>query len=217
MKPRVWMVCTGLVAASMAGGCAAHQGQPSPAHAAPGGNAPSEETTVDDRVGAGPGDASAADKDEAAQSGSYGPPGRASVPGAGGASPQGPYPASMPPTPPMTLPGPRYATPPPGTEADLGERTVVDQRVRVLLDDFLVAESALMASASTCVDACRALRSMQRAARGLCDLAESRADRQRCEAAEARYRAARQRVRSACERCDGGPSLDPDAPIDDRR
>jgi hypothetical protein len=192
MKPRVWMVCTGLVAASVAGGCSAHKGQQSPAHAASGANAPSEETAGDNRAGAGLDDASSAMK-------------------------KIPYPSSGPPSPARTPPGPRYATPPPGTEADLGERMVDDQRTRALLDDFLVAESALMASASSCVDACRALRSMQRAARGLCELAESRSDRQRCEAAEARYRAARQRVRSACARCDGGPSLDPDAPVDDRR
>jgi hypothetical protein len=216
MKPRVWMVCTGLVAASVAGGCSAHKGQQSPAHAASGANAPSEETAGDNRAGAGLDDASSAMKSAAAQPG-YGPPGRASTDSGEAVPQQIPYPSSGPPSPARTPPGPRYATPPPGTEADLGERMVDDQRTRALLDDFLVAESALMASASSCVDACRALRSMQRAARGLCELAESRSDRQRCEAAEARYRAARQRVRSACARCDGGPSLDPDAPVDDRR
>jgi len=111
---------------------------------------------------------------------------------------------------------PRYATPPPTTDT-MGESAEADRRVRGLIEDFVVAEAALLASGASCFEACRALRSMQRATARLCELAGDQREQQRCELAEARYRAARERVRSVCSVCQGGPSLESDARIDDER
>jgi len=103
----------------------------------------------------------------------------------------------------------RYARPP----TSVGELDRDDERSRSELEDFLVAEAALMASGASCLDACRALRSMQRAVSRLCELAEGEEGKSRCTAATERYRAARERVRGACTRCQAGPPLDRDAPV----
>ncbi len=67
-------------------------------------------------------------------------------------------------------------------------------------------------SGSACGDACRALASMERAARAVCELVPS-GERSRCDDAVAKLHRARRRVRDACGVCADGPSTDPDAPL----
>jgi hypothetical protein len=84
-----------------------------------------------------------------------------------------------------------------------------------LIEDFSVAEAAVLNAGADCSNACRALRSMQRATARLCSIAANDEERDRCKAAQERVRNARERVRSSCGQCSGGPSLDPNAPIDE--
>jgi hypothetical protein len=107
-----------------------------------------------------------------------------------------------------------WAKPPPplaGPSAE-GEES---KRGRALVDDFNTAELAVMGAGNDCTSACRALRSMQRAAARLCSIAANDDERERCKSAQDRVRAARERVRNSCGQCSGGPSLDPNAPIDE--
>lgn len=105
----------------------------------------------------------------------------------------------------------RYAQPPPSSTLAPGGETV-----ELLWRELWSAEAAALDTGSSCADACRALRSMQRAAAKLCELADNDDAQQRCRVAETRVRAARERVRLACSRCDGGPSLEPSAPVEER-
>ena len=105
-----------------------------------------------------------------------------------------------------------YAKPPP--TAGSAQLDMSKSR-RDLLEDFAVAEAAMLSAGSDCTAACRALRSMQRAAARLCSIASNDDERDRCRAAQDRVRAARDRVRSSCGQCTGGPSLDPNAPVDE--
>lgn len=68
----------------------------------------------------------------------------------------------------------------------------------------------LSLSLSQCTEACRALSSLERAARRICTVGE---DVTRCEDAKARLREARTRVREKCKECPGGASTDPNAPL----
>lgn len=68
----------------------------------------------------------------------------------------------------------------------------------------------LSATLSQCTEACRALSSLERAARRICTVGE---DVTRCEDAKARLREARTRVREKCKECPGGASTDPNAPL----
>lgn len=79
---------------------------------------------------------------------------------------------------------------------------------RSSFEDFLVAELALSHASDACSDACRALRSMVRAAERMCALASSDEEAVRCEAARGRVRGAREHVRRACRVCPDGPPLD---------
>ena len=63
------------------------------------------------------------------------------------------------------------------------------------------AQRDLEAAASDCSAACRALASMERATRHLCELAADPDDQGRCDDARQRLLAARQRIRSACGTC----------------
>jgi hypothetical protein len=105
-----------------------------------------------------------------------------------------------------------YAQPPAPLAPQHG---ALPKRERDLIDDFVVAEAAMLNAGSDCAAACRALRSMQRSAARLCSIASSDDERDRCRAAQDRVRAARERIRSACGHCSGGPSLDPSAPVDE--
>jgi hypothetical protein len=82
-----------------------------------------------------------------------------------------------------------------------------------LFDQFRSAELELQQAGNVCSRACRALRSMQRAASRMCELASSSNEKARCTEANQRYRDARDRVRGACQTCPQGPALDvePDA------
>lgn len=140
---------------------------------------------------------------------------------------EGPYPAGKSPAPAATTPSgaypppfpgtSRYAAPPPPDVSSLGESAPAGERERAMIDDFVVAEAALLATGASCIDACRALRSMQRAAAGICAMTSGTHEQRRCEEVGARYRAARERVRAACKECTQGPSLQPDAPIEGER
>jgi hypothetical protein len=70
----------------------------------------------------------------------------------------------------------------------------------------------LEAPMTSCDLACRALGSLERAARVVCDL-DQETDHPRCEQARSRLRTARARVRASCGQCSGGPTTDPDAPM----
>ncbi len=71
------------------------------------------------------------------------------------------------------------------------------------------SERQIEATVKECTTACRALASMERAAKTLCDLGE----RDECTRAKARVEAARDKVRKSCGKCENGPSLVPGAPI----
>jgi len=79
------------------------------------------------------------------------------------------------------------------------------------LERFRTAEAELLAAGNACSRACRALRSMQRAADRFCALSTTEEERRRCDDVRDRYRRARERVRDACGSCPGGPVLN-DAP-----
>jgi hypothetical protein len=63
------------------------------------------------------------------------------------------------------------------------------------------AQSDLQAAASDCATACRALASMERATKHLCDLAGEPDDQARCDDARRRLVSARDRIRSSCGAC----------------
>ena len=77
-----------------------------------------------------------------------------------------------------------------------------------LVEDFAVAESAFLQTTGACTDACRALRSMMRAADRMCVMAATDSERERCGTARQRVRSAVELVRSACRTCNGNPVLD---------
>lgn len=79
---------------------------------------------------------------------------------------------------------------------------------RSFYEDFEVAELALSHASDACSDACRALRSMVRAAERMCAIAASEPEELRCEAARDRVRGAREHVRRACHVCSEGPPLE---------
>jgi hypothetical protein len=74
------------------------------------------------------------------------------------------------------------------------------------------AERELQASTGSCVAACRALGSMDRAAGALCGLVATREDARVCDDSKTVLTRARGHVRDACGSCPGGPTVDPDAP-----
>jgi hypothetical protein len=70
-------------------------------------------------------------------------------------------------------------------------------------------EHQIDATVKECTTACRALASMERAAKTLCDLG----DPDECTRAKARVEAARDKVKKSCGSCPNGPSVSPGAPI----
>lgn len=105
-----------------------------------------------------------------------------------------------------------YAQPPPPLSPS---ESSMSRPMRMLADDLVVAESAMLTAGHDCTSACRALRSMQRAAARLCSIAATDDEREVCRRAQERVRGARERVRSSCGQCTGGPSLEPNAPIEE--
>jgi hypothetical protein len=79
--------------------------------------------------------------------------------------------------------------------------------------DLVTAERALEASTGSCMSACRALGSMDRATGRLCSLASSPEDTRTCDESKTKLVAARERVRASCTSCPGGPTVDPNAAI----
>lgn len=90
-----------------------------------------------------------------------------------------------------------------------GARRRLDEALALLTRED---EHLTKLAGSACGDACRALASMERAARTVCELVPPE-ERSRCDDAVARLRGARRRVRDACGSCADGPSTDPDAPL----
>lgn len=71
------------------------------------------------------------------------------------------------------------------------------------------SEHQIEASMKECATACKALASMERAAKTLCDLGAP----DECSRAKARVDAAREKVKKSCGSCPNGPSVIPGAPI----
>lgn len=71
------------------------------------------------------------------------------------------------------------------------------------------SEHQIEASIKECATACKALASMERAAKTLCDLGAP----DECSRAKARVDAAREKVKKSCGSCPNGPSVVPGAPI----
>ena len=137
------------------------------------------------------------------------------------APPLAPAPPGYPPATPSAAstqpnqPGLQESQPKAPTPLGPADAAGLSRAQRNLLDDFNVAETAALSAGPDCAVACRALRSMQRAAARLCSMASNDDEQQRCRSAQDRVRAARERIRLACGQCVGGPSLDPNAPIDE--
>ena len=75
------------------------------------------------------------------------------------------------------------------------------------------SQRELDVAAGDCRNACRALGSMDRAAGRLCGLTQGQPDASRCDDAKQHVYTARDRVKKTCGQCEGGPSVDHDAPI----
>lgn len=105
---------------------------------------------------------------------------------------------------------PNYAQPPPSAAGGLG----LAGNLGAMWAQFENAEALTLSAGADCAGACKALKSMQRSAVGICGLSSTDSDKVRCQAAQDRVRAARDRIRNACGQCHDGPSLDPTAPID---
>lgn len=168
-------------------------------------------------------------------------PASPSAPGAAPAGQQQASPTSAPPPPPPAQAAPPAASPSPIAKApakpeaarpgaERGETTKKEaagsgpraaepalETARLQLEEALALlaredEHITKLSGSACGDACRALASMERAARTVCDLVAPD-ERARCDDAVARLKGARKRVRDACGACANGPTTDPDAPL----
>jgi hypothetical protein len=124
----------------------------------------------------------------------------ADAPAAAGASAQG-YPQAI--APEGTASTPADAKPlSPHAAAVQGASNEIDSSQR-----------ELDVAAGDCRNACRALGSMDRAAGRLCGLTQGQPDATRCDDAKLHVYTARDRVKKTCGQCDGGPSVDHDAPI----
>ncbi len=104
------------------------------------------------------------------------------------------------------------ATPPPGypvappapsppEESSSAQMQDAPSRRAAARAELARAQADLEAAPSDCTAACRALASMERATRHLCELAADPDDQGRCNDARQRLLAARERVRSACGTC----------------
>jgi hypothetical protein len=118
-----------------------------------------------------------------------------------------PPPASYPSS---TMPGVTAAPPPPPPAAEPPPTT--QKEADPLWVEFERFDREVALSTNDCATACRALASLERAAKRVCEGAAQLGEGGRCGEATKRLREARGRVRSACTRCVGGPSTDPDAP-----
>jgi hypothetical protein len=93
----------------------------------------------------------------------------------------------------------QYAQPP--------EATSFSSEITLLLEDVSVAEQLALSGQGGCMEACRALRSMERSVARLCSLADEQGQPRACEEARRRFHDAKVVVRSACAHCSGGPEL----------
>lgn len=108
----------------------------------------------------------------------------------------------------------------PSTEAGAGGTVTggaedqAQQTLQQWMDLLAVSESLTLSAGRDCGGACRALRSMSRAAGGICELSPRPDSTGRCKAAEDSVRHARTKVRDACGSCSDGTSVDPNAPVE---
>jgi hypothetical protein len=116
-------------------------------------------------------------------------------------------PPGAPPSPPPAeaAPAPQPAAPPADASGAAG------QGADPLWLEFEGLDRALSLSTGDCAMACRALASLERAAKRVCESSGQLGEGGRCGEATKRLREARGRVRAACTRCPGGASTDPDA------
>jgi hypothetical protein len=114
-----------------------------------------------------------------------------------------PPPAVAPATPQPSQPGAGYGAAPSGLSAAMAQAS----------GEVEAAQRELDVAAGDCRNACRALRSMDRATGRLCSLGVSTEEIRRCSDAKSRLLHARDKVRSTCGTCPDGPSLDRNAPV----
>lgn len=107
--------------------------------------------------------------------------------------------------PPEAAPSPQPAAPPADLPGSAG------QGADPLWLEFEGLDRALSLSTGDCAMACRALASLERAAKRVCESSGQLGEGGHCGEATKRLREARGRVRAACTRCPGGASTDPDA------
>jgi hypothetical protein len=108
-----------------------------------------------------------------------------------------------------TLPAPPPTIHPPVSPMNTAQPSNLDAQRSWALATLGDSEHQIDATVKECATACRALASMERAAKTLCDLG----DPGECARAKARVEAARDKVKKSCGRCENGPSLVPGAPI----
>lgn len=120
------------------------------------------------------------------------------------AAPMQSYPSSTQGQAPGSMPAGSPPPPPPAEPADRGANP--------LWVEFERVDREVALSTGDCATACRALGSLERAAKRVCEGSAQLGEAARCGDAMRRLRDARGRVRSACTRCADGPSTDPDAP-----
>jgi len=127
-------------------------------------------------------------------------------------------PPPPPPAPAVVMPSTTAQTALPAALAPYaGGSTSTTSAFRAAGSDLARALIELQASAGDCRTACRALGSMERATAHLCSLASSSDEQSSCQDARAKVLAGRDRVRTSCGECEGGPSLDRNAPIPSTR
>jgi hypothetical protein len=95
---------------------------------------------------------------------------------------------------------PPPAPPPPAASSADGAPDAPHQR-EAARAELARAQADLDAAANDCSSACRALASMERATKHLCDLVSGADDQSRCDDARRRLQSSRDRVRSSCGSC----------------
>ncbi len=104
------------------------------------------------------------------------------------------------------------APPPPAVRSDVTPGKAERDAADPLWAEFDRFDREVALSTGDCATACRALASLERAAKRVCEGSAQLGEAGRCGEATRRLREARGRVRAACARCAGGASTDPDAP-----
>lgn len=122
-------------------------------------------------------------------------------------------PRAIAPSGPVPQPAPTFAPPPPmaPTDRETAPRAPSARETNLARarDELRRAEEELDVSTHRdCATACRAVGSMERATRRICDLADAPDDRRRCDDAKKKLASAKQRIRAECGGCSDGTKLD---------